>query len=302
MAKDHYVPRFYLRNFSPRGEQNQVYLYRRGLAPELVGISSVACDEDYYEDKVDKTLSKHEMQSAPIIKKLLDAPKIDLNEKERKRLSAFIGTLANRTPNSQERLHKGHSFFTGSLEEFFADKEDFFRSERGHGFSGTDEELEAIRLGLLEGAKESYIKHNPSKTDSGLIEMALELSEDTKGVIEGRQWHLLESTTSRVFVASDNPVVLTRPGYEALWVAIGIRQGSVLLPLSPTRCLLIDDAKTEDALVRISREKADAINNYVISCAHKAVFANLHSKTIAAAFDQTVFGKNTELPRSHKPQ
>jgi Protein of unknown function (DUF4238) len=231
MAKDHYVPQFYLRSFSPWGKQNQIYLYRRGLAPELVGIGSVACDEDYYEDKVDKTLSKHEMQSAPIIKKLLDAPKVDLNEKERKRLSAFIGTLANRTPNSQERLHKGHSFFRGSLEEFFADKEDFFRSEKGHGFSGTDEELEAKRLALLEGAKESYLTYNPTKTDVNLTETALELADDTQGVIEGRQWHLLESTTSRVFVTSDNPVVLTRPRYEPLWSAIGIKQGSVLLPL-----------------------------------------------------------------------
>lgn len=300
MAKDHYVPQFYLRNFSPWGKQNQIYLYRRGLAPELVGISSVACDEDYYEDKVDKTLSKHETQSAPIIKKLLEAPRVELSEKERKRLSAFVGTLANRTPNSQERLYKGHSFFTGSLEEFFADKEDFFRSERGHGFSGTDEELEAKRLALLEGAKESYPTYNPTKTDAGLTETALELAKGTEGVIEGRQWQLLESTTSRVFVTSDNPVVLTRPGYEALWRAIGIRQGSVLLPLSPTRCLLIDDAKRGDALVRISREKADAINNYVISYAHHAVCSNLYSKTTTAAFDRTVFGKNTDLPRPTK--
>lgn len=300
MAKDHYVPQFYLRNFSPGGKQNQIYLYRRGLAPELVGISRVACDEDYYEDKVDKTLGKHEKQSAPIIKKLLEARKVDLSDKERRRLSAFVGSLANRTPNSQERLYKGHSFFAGSLEEFFADKEDFFRSERGHGFSGTDEELEAIRLGLLEGAKESYIKHNPTKTDSRLIETALELAEDTEGIIEGRRWHLLESTTSRVFVTSDNPVVLTRPEDEALWASVGLRLGSVLLPLSPTRCVLIDDAKRGDALVRVSREKADAMNNYIIAHAHKAVFANLHSKTIAAAFDRTVFGENTDLPRPTK--
>src|SRR2546428_5983988 len=162
MAKDHYVPRFYLRNFSPWGKQNQIYLYRRGLAPELVGISSVACDEEYYEDKVDKTLSKYEKQSAPIIKKLLDAPKVDLSEKERKRLSAFVGTLANQTPNSQERLYKRHSFVAGSLEEFFADKEEFFRSERSHGFAGRDEELEAIRLGLLESARQSHLEHNPT--------------------------------------------------------------------------------------------------------------------------------------------
>jgi hypothetical protein len=290
MAKDHYVPQFYLRNFSPWRKQNQIYLYRRELAPELVGISSVACDEDYYEDRVDRTLSKHEQQSAPIIRKLLEAPRVDLTEKERKRLSAFIGTLANRTPNSQERLHKQHSFVAGSLEEFFADKEDFFRSERSHGFSGTDDELEATRLGLLASAKQSYLRHDPTKTDSGLIEAAIELAKDTEGVIEGRQWHVLESATSRVFVTSDNPVVLTRPENEELRCAIGIRHGAVLLPLSPARCLLIDDSKQGNALVRISREMADAINNYVIGYAYQAVFANLYSKTIAAAFDRTEFG------------
>ena len=198
LAKDHYVPRFYLRSFSPWGKQNQIYVYRRGLAPELVGISSVACDEDYYEDKVDKTLSQHEKQSAPIIKKLLDAPKVDLSEEERKRLSAFVGTLANRTPNSQERLYKQHSFVAGSLEDFFADREEFFRSERKHGFAGTDEELEATRLGLLESAKQSYLVHNPTKTDADLIEAALELAEDTEGVIEGRRAPFGVNDISRV--------------------------------------------------------------------------------------------------------
>jgi uncharacterized protein DUF4238 len=295
MAKDHYVPQFYLRNFSPWGKQNQIYLYRRGLAPKLVGISSVACDEDYYGDRVDKTLSNHEKQSAPIIKKLLDAPKVDLSEKERNRLSAFVGTLANRTPNSQERLHKQHSFVTGSLEEFFADKEDFFRSQRNLGFTGTDEELETIRLGYLASTKQNYLRHDPTRTDSQLIEAALELAKDTEGVIEGREWHLLESATSRAFVTSDNPVVLTRPENEDLWRAVGLNPGSVLLPVSPKRCLLIDDAKRGNALIPISREMVDAISNYVIGYAHQAVFANLSSKTIAAAFDRTGLGENTDV-------
>ncbi|MGI8839036.1 MAG: DUF4238 domain-containing protein [Pyrinomonadaceae bacterium] len=162
---------------------------------------------------------------------------------------------------------------------------------------GTDEELEAKRLALLEGAKKSYLRHNPKKTDAGLMEIGLQLAEDTEGIIEGRRWHLLESTTSRVFVTSDNPVVFTRPGNGALWGALELSPGSVLLPLSPTRCVLIDDAKRGDALLRISREKADAINNYVIAYAHHAVFANLYSKTIAAAFDLTEFSKNTDVPQ-----
>jgi len=40
MPKDHYVPQFYLRNLSPWRKQNQIYLYRRALVPELVGIAA----------------------------------------------------------------------------------------------------------------------------------------------------------------------------------------------------------------------------------------------------------------------
>jgi hypothetical protein len=57
-------------------------------------------------------------------------------------------------------------------------------------------------------------------------------------------------------------------------------------------------ATRDHSLVRISPEKADAINNCVIACAHNAVFANSASTTIAAAFDLTEFGKNTDLPPS----
>src|SRR5882724_11520862 len=82
MAIDHYVPQFYLRNFSPSGKQGQIYLYRRGVPPELAGIRNVASDEDYYKDKVDKTLKKQERESAPIIQKLLNASKIELTVDE----------------------------------------------------------------------------------------------------------------------------------------------------------------------------------------------------------------------------
>ncbi len=172
----------------------------------------------------------------------------------------------------------------------------FFRSERAKGYSGTDEELEVIRLDYLESARQSYLRYEPRKTDDGLIETALEIAADTETVIERRQWHLLETVTSRVFVTSENPVLLTRPENEVLWCAVGLRPGSVLLPLSPSRCLLIDDFDYGNKPLNIAREKKDQINALIIASAHEAVFANLVSKDIAVAFDGTMFGENTNIP------
>jgi hypothetical protein len=285
MAKDHYVPQFYLRNFSPAQSPNQVYRYRKTEGPQLVAINSVACEIGYYPSRIDKIFSRQAKESAQTIKKLLDSPRVDVTPKERKRLAAFIGTLGNRTPKTQERLHNQHSIIVESLEDFFSDKEEFYRSERAHGFSGTEDELEAVRLGLLESAKQNFLQHDRTKTHDGLIGTALELAEDTEAIIEGRNWRFLESTTSRVFVTSDNPVVLCRPEAESLWQPIGLRRGSVLLPLSPKRCLLVDDNQRGNTIIPIDREKADRINQLMMVNAYETVFGNLSSKTIASAFD-----------------
>src|SRR6266542_3982429 len=54
MAKDHYVPQFYLRNFSPAQSPNQIYRYRKTEGPQLVAINSVACEIGYYPRRIDK--------------------------------------------------------------------------------------------------------------------------------------------------------------------------------------------------------------------------------------------------------
>jgi hypothetical protein len=292
MANDHYVPQFYLRNFSPPGEKGQIYVYRRTLPPTLEGISSVASDENYYKKHVDKRLKKQEKVSAPIIKKLLTAPKIELTSDERRRLSVFVAFLANRTPFSQERLHKKHSAILESFVEYCSDKDEFFRYERAKGYAGTDDELEQIRQRGMEAEKHSQIEYQPAKTDDRLMEVALELSQDSTPLIQNKQWHILEST---VFVTSDNPVILPRIETQLLLSALGFGRGSVLLPLSPTRCLLMDDAGYGNGVLNVKREKAIEINEYIIASAHDAVFANVESQDIEKAFNRTVPGENTNV-------
>jgi hypothetical protein len=73
MAKDHFVPQFYLRNFQIPTKRGMIYEYRRKEAPQRVPIKGVAQEEDYYDlkrddpktdkDLVDKLLGRTEIAS-----------------------------------------------------------------------------------------------------------------------------------------------------------------------------------------------------------------------------------------------
>ena len=280
MANDHFVSDFYLRQFSPYGQPGLIYVYRKDCAPELEPIKKTACAENYYAKHVDRKLSRSEVSSAEILKRLItDSPSL-LSKDDRRRLAYFIGLLANRTPRSQQHLHSGHSTVATSFEEYCSDREFFFNSERKKGYAGTDEELELLRLACIEGAKESHIPFQPNKSNDALMEIAFDRAQGTAGTLEVRQWHILESTTSRVFVTCDNPVVIIRPDNHSGPLRKWPQNGSVLLPLSPARALLIDEV-SGNSVLEVKRQDVDQINNYVISNAYMEVYSNLHSKDIA---------------------
>src|ERR1044072_1765556 len=108
MAKDHFVPQFYLRNFQIPGEPGMIFQYERKTAPEAVAIKTAAQEEDYYELKrddpetdkgmVDKLMGRSEKASAGILKRILTAPSLRLSTKEKAHFSWLIGLLGARTP------------------------------------------------------------------------------------------------------------------------------------------------------------------------------------------------------------
>ena len=68
MANDHYVPRFYLKNFAVAGKPGRVWCYQCNRRPSLRGVKSVASEEDYYSLK---TLTMHLSKLRPIPVQLL---------------------------------------------------------------------------------------------------------------------------------------------------------------------------------------------------------------------------------------
>jgi len=48
-----------------------------------------------------------------------------------------------------------------------------------------------------------------------------------------KEWHVLDSNCSRVFITSDNPVALIRPENLPPFYGVGIANGHIVMPISP---------------------------------------------------------------------
>lgn len=302
MPNDHYVPQFYLRAFSIPKKPGELYLYRRTKRPRSAGVRIVASDEDYYTIKsdipgvdkrvIDKLFQDMERESAPILKKLLTTSKIELTAAEREQLSMFIAHLASRTPLSQEKFRQLDSTTNLHFMKIFAsNKEAFYKQMRENGSSDTEEKLEEFRQHILDGGLS--IKYEP-EADDYFLKTQLQAAQWITPAIENKQWHILESITSRVFVTSDNPVTLIRPDYIPMQLGVGFGNGNVILPLSPTRCLFMDERK-DARILKAQRHHVDFLNEHIVAGSHEQVFASVLSKDIEKAFNETVPGENSKV-------
>jgi hypothetical protein len=174
MANDHYVPQFYLREFCIPNKGGELVLYRRNKPPRRIGVSKVASDKDYYSLKsdtpgvdkrvIDKLFTDIETASAPILKKLLTATKIDLSDAEREQLSLFIGCLASRTPFARQGLRNLDSTMNLHLMKMSAgNKTEFYGHMRENGSTETDEQLEEFRQHVLGGGMS--VEYKPESDD-----------------------------------------------------------------------------------------------------------------------------------------
>ena len=301
MANDHYVPQFYLRGFEAR--PGKVWCYERQLRPSLMGIKSVASEDDYYairtvpgieKDKVDKIFQQLESGAAPIIKYLKTASKIDLCWEDREVLSMFIASLSNRTPYQRESLtNLGLALTKETLKIFHENKELYHESARKAGLDADPELVEQSRL--LKFDKDIELKYEPDSAADYFLGLSLELVEIVTEIIKQKHWSLLGSKTSRVFVTSDNPVVLMPPENHDNRLGVGVGNAIIAIPLSPQRSLLLANRKGPNDITYLSREAVKEINQWTILRAHKQVFASLESKDIRDAFNKTTHGHNTRV-------
>jgi uncharacterized protein DUF4238 len=168
VANDHYIPRFFLKNFEIPNRRRHVFVYRRGRKPEVRAVKSVASANDFYKLKAkevnigrtapDEFLTRMESDAAPIIDRVLTTSKLKLTNVELGVLAFFFGYLAVRTPVMRERAVNAKKATTLSILKTVAeDKDGYIRFALEHDLAKTEEEAESYRQGTLDPEKNLVI-------------------------------------------------------------------------------------------------------------------------------------------------
>lgn len=221
---DHFVPQLLLKNFAISGKPGKIYAYRRNEnISNPLSIRKVAARKNFYtlkSDKVgadkrriEKSFSLHETGAAPIIKHFLTSDNASLVDNDREILSFFIAGLVVRSPWFRNKLwNTTRADYNDHMRSATSNKQVFKEHCERAGIEISDpEELERMRIDLQDLEKHTKLKPANAETGDYLKLWPFMFVEDLAETISAKKRNILESDSSRVFVISDNPVVLAPP-------------------------------------------------------------------------------------------
>lgn len=303
---DHWVPQCYLRNFEISNGSEKVYVYERGKNPFPSGIHNVAAENDRYtfvhketgekNRDIEKMFSQLEGDTAPILQKIARERTLDnLNGSEYGTLIQFIAFLATRGPTFENMLRNHYKEAYKLTMEVRAENPDALRkdfSKAGIVFK-SDEEFEEARRSLLNLDKlnfqitggKGYFFKKATKTTQDIVN----IFQREKGLF------LLVSRDSRVFVTSDNPVILQVPPDIPWWLAGGYKYGTIIVPISPQVCLFFRSRPLKKQIIEIGPSQVDYINNSIMKSAKRQIYSNLSSKSIKQRYDLSNTGEDSKI-------
>lgn len=260
--KQHYVPKFYLKNFLPVENDPKrtpsLYVYQMGnifrKSPENTGFKNY-----YYNVKIEgkepsvieDLLSVIESDAKPVISRTLSLGLSFLNEDDRYHLTRFISFLFTRTPRMRELLRVKWANFTKHGLDIHMQNNSVDKSI----FKDSGAYLEFLNRKL---------DFNPEL----LIATSISAAIGQLTAFGDRNLILLYSH-SKKFITSDNPVVLHNRKINCLdWLpGLGLPDTDFYLPLSSQVCLLGTYLYSDSLTQKITDYKVQFINDLI--CKHK---------------------------------
>lgn len=304
MAKHHYVPQFYLRNFTPSPGEKDVFVYKRAEKPFRSGIINLATSNNFYSIKDEETGAKDETiehffsqlegATKPIIDKVIHDKRIGLTNDERVTFTHFLGFLYVRNQTFRQKTKNFYSEIMKQTMAFAAhDKELFSRSlKKAVTENITEKQLEETRELALSGEYDIGYKE-----EDHFIGATLSLAKDIMPLFWGKNWRIITTTTSRSFVTSDNPISIAPPRnyIKHPLGGLGLLEADIYLPLSPDTVLFCTNNEEWPDTIELKREWVDSTNKLTAQFAQKFLFANVESKDISDIFSKTNEGDSTKI-------
>jgi hypothetical protein len=293
--KHHYVPRFYLANFSSlEGTKHRLWVYEKGREPRKSTPVLEGCRKDFYSfvengrrnTEVETWLSELEAAVAPLIADLVQG-KRGPNPNERLRLAAFMGTLFTRTPFGRQMDDKLFApAVTRRAKAIADDPEAFYKL-----YSELDPELpsrewaEQARQEVLSG-KSDELEADEAFRLASMIQVGIQYGE----VLSQMDWQFIHSPEDQLFITSDNPVICEM-GDPTNPRAVHLRSGpnhpnaAAWLPLTSHVCLLMHRGLVP-GVATAPAGMVREINKRTMMCADKRIYASELSDGLRDAFEK----------------
>lgn len=184
--KQHYIPQFYLRNFSK--DSKQIFIFHLASRTFILSPIASTCQEKYFygtDPDFEKMLSALEEKQASIIRKIIDSQNLDsLTSDEKYHLKAFLVLQYGRTKDARVLSEKYFDLFTSHYLK-----------------------------PLMKADKELSKKYSPEYIDSlkisspNLYKFTLGTALCSIDALSDLTLRLIINKTSKPFISCDSPVV-----------------------------------------------------------------------------------------------
>ncbi|MDZ4403174.1 DUF4238 domain-containing protein [Prosthecobacter sp.] len=240
MGKDHYVPKTYLRGFTPeyrRGRNGgELAVYRPGCkdGKKLSIKGYVACEPDFYGcHPLDKNWSTTIEDKWPGVRKGIKDGNIDTALLDN--LFSFVSAQLLRTPSSMDRLARILNYENASVKEI-----------------------------EIEGRKSKALFMGYANTQDVLKHVEALWPEVRRDLEYSYQWTVLRATGTNAFLTSDNPCSMDSYGSILMPVALdltlfGFRTASSAAPMGH---------------ITVARETVDDVNERIVGACDSFIYSH----------------------------
>jgi len=284
--KQHYIPQFYLRNFSQDKEHIHVYDKKIGDKGDFryQTIIKVAHENNFYtyrtkkgaKENLEDFFCQFEGDAAAIINKVRKEHTIDAIEKEK--LALFVAFIYSRTPAFKARTEEMHSKMGEKISRMMfqvTPKEwlrKFYKEKEGKNF--TDKEIKNL-VDFATNSKRSKIKF--TYPNEYWIKIMLNMGVEVAPIFYGMDWFIFYTKQSYAFITSDNPFLLIPPeNYDRFWgVGLLTHKARKVVPLTSDMCLVMGDV-SDKPVVKFGEANKDffrQINKYLILASNRFCFS-----------------------------
>lgn len=299
--KQHYIPQFYLKNFSH--DQNHIHVYDKKIGEKgefrYQTTTDIAHENHFYTYRTKKGTNENledffcqfEGDAAAIIEKVYRTHQITNEEKEK--LALFVAFIYTRTPSFKARTEEMHTAMGETILRKMikmAPKEwlrKFYKEKLGKAI--TDKKLDDF-IDFATNPKRSKVEY--TYPNEYWIKVMLEMGAKTAPIFFGMNWLFLFTDKPYAFITSDNPFLLVPPDhYDKFWgYGLATTNARKIVPLKSDMCLLMGDLSEKPFVNFASTDKGffKQVNEHLI----------LECKRFCFSSDR---GKLQKLVKTFKP-